>query len=285
MRRRSVRPHWRGGASLGLGAILAALGCSLYPNVDDLTGGGADGGAAADAVSEASDAGDAGDWCAANAPQGAFCEDFDQHPLDFAWAVQNFNLNGPGTASVTLDPLAHSPPSSLAVKLAANQEECSYGMLERVFAHSGTHAQVALDVRFGDASGDAGLSLGRNIFLGYFHEVGTTRCGFLLNQSSGSVGVQEQDYLPDGGTFDSEHPANGALPLGRWGRFVLDADYSVSPPHFSVTLDGAALLTDEVMSGDCAGTGTERVEIGLYCQDKVDAPTELRIDNVVVETN
>ncbi|MBX3218321.1 MAG: hypothetical protein KF850_40320 [Labilithrix sp.] len=141
-------------------ALLAAAlpACSLLfaSDLDDADAGAAETpeGGATDATDAAGDGdggrdgGDGGDGappvtgCASYDPPPVFCEDFDDGPIGSGWDELREQ-----SGTLTLDPLAYSPPQSGRANLI-DAPSCSYTRFERVFSGVGTkRVEVHVQIR------------------------------------------------------------------------------------------------------------------------------------------
>ena len=205
--------------------FLVLGGCSLLVNLDDLHGGGADGGGpdvvepdqfAVDASDE-----DAGLRC--DSASAIFCDDFDQGPFGAKWTKTNAS---PG-ATVALDdggaaaPIP-SPPFALSAATPPTDGGASLSAsLELDLATTMHHVRSGYDLYI-----DA-LSLNSCAIGGLYQVDGVTNAyGFSLLAKPGttSLYIEGTNDLPDGGST-SDARTMTPIPMQTWVRVVLDVDF------------------------------------------------------------
>ncbi len=258
-------------AACSLVTSLDGLGCDAGcdASVDVLTpdAGGSD---AQDAAPSPDGSLDGSSFCA-NAPAGAFCDDFDESPFGVLWGGASMSDGGSVAPS---DASWVSAPLSALAQLPANAPVCSAAELYKQFL---TVSVLEYDFELNVPAGFPGAFV--TVASGRF---GDTSCiyRFVPSGPSGAY-VHEELVLPDGGVPFSHHNLPSALPTDQWIHVVLSLDFTAH--KLAVTTNGITVLQNDPIQGACGPSGTVQVSVGLDCVPPSSTTVVARYDNVIIE--
>lgn len=235
-------------AACVLGSALAfPAACAVFPDLSELQGASDDGGgdgpgqgdaARPDASSDAPVTADAGTWCAAHAPAGSVCFDFDE-PFDASALMPQASCQTTAAgcnATVLIEPDTRSPPNAVVMGLPALDPYPSYGKARELFSwpsKPGT-VMIGFDLRIDNpkATGILGMFEWNTVI-------------YSIDLSPPSFVVRASDYAPDSGVGDEVYKplaSMSTVDFTAWHRFELTV--SRTSNQVTLVMDGATLITD-----------------------------------------
>jgi hypothetical protein len=259
---------------LALGAAQALVHCSSF-------GSSGSSGATANEAAPATDATDASDgasprFCASLSPQPKHCWDFDDGDLRAGWTGFESNPPDAGLTFEVDNQLALSPPFSARLTTPLNAPLCSSLRVGRMITGSFTTVQASSSIRVEAA--DGGGPNGVAVMLLVVQD-GTRTVVFYVTVGRDQSYVQEQ-FDGDGGQMDKIYPLP-SLPLRSWRNFAFTLTL---PKTATMLIDGAPAVSFVLAQPLAAQATSVDFSIGAHCLSSDAHATELRFDNVILDT-
>ncbi len=284
-----------------IGACLAAGSCSLFVDVDGLSGrdapsadasittgdgqttdgptadGGVDSG-----VDSGKETGPPAPFCAN--VDASFCDDFDDPGRAFLMGNWDFVEVSAGGAAVLDTTNPRSPPRAARFTYAANVPPpalgCSYARLYRsVSLEAKSHLTLSFSAWLGDAKG----GLEPKDVLAHLNWIdGPVDC-ILLWSPTRPTGTLREERPSAPADPVVVHPIAAGPPAGAWHRYVLDVDLASRDLRFEI--DGVnALNAGEKVAALCPAAPTRvTFSLGFYCAENRLVSSEVSFDDVTLD--
>lgn len=248
-----------------------------------------DGGASSDAQTEASDddaSSDAGTDADPNAPPifqdggsfcagkstAAFCEDFDEVPLDKRWIRE-------GTFGRLTSYNAKSAPNDFLVSAPPNTGGGTFvSKITKTMPAPSTNLLVSFDL-FPEKINENSSVL---MLAALEYTGGESKYSLRLVYLNGQIRLEESDLVPPPNNKDSYHPFFDVT-VGRWSRIGLDVDLSDSPPGVTISVDGITVGSRLTVTPTANMQTVPTLLLGAVFAQNPHSGWTLRYDDVLVE--
>lgn len=277
-----------------VGACLAVGSCSLFVDVDGLSGREVpsadasittsdsqttDGPTAEGGVDSGKETGPAAPFCAN--VDASFCDDFDDPGRAFLVGNWDFVETSDGGAAVLDTTNPRSPPRAARLTYAANVPPPGSGCNhERLFRSVALEAKSHLTLSFSAWLGDANGELEPTDILAHLNWLnGPVDCLLLWSPTRPTGALREQ--RPS--AAEIVHSIAAGPPAGAWHRYTLDVDLASRDLRFEI--DGVnALNAGEKVAAMCPAAPTRvSISLGFFCAENRLVRSEVRFDDVTLD--
>ena len=265
---------------------LAVGSCSLFVDVDGLSGGAVPSGDASITPSDgqttdgptAEGGVDSAPFCAN--VDASFCDDFDDPARSFLVGNWEFAEVADGGAAILDTTSPRSPPRAALFTFAANVPPPGSGCNhERLFRSVSLQPKSHLTLAFSAWLGDANGKLEPTDTLAHLNWTnGAAGCLLLWSPTRPTGALREQ--RPS--SAEVVHPIAGGPPAGAWHRYAIDVDLATRDLRFEI--DGVnAVNAGEKVAATCPAAPTEiSISLGFFCAQNRLISSEVRFDDVAL---